>query len=72
MNNSPCGSHEDDRKQKDPSVITLYSGGLECPRYKPDQGLGQTLFHEVVHNCGLSEHDTTFFEIVGACTGWAI
>jgi len=68
----PCGEYWGTGKPNDPSLIKLFPGGAGCPQNKPDQGygLGQTLFHEVVHSCGLLKHDTTFSKIFKACTGW--
>jgi RHS repeat-associated protein len=64
----PCGEYQGSGS-RDGGEIRLFPGHSECPRFVPSQGLGQTLFHETVHSCGLRLHDETFRAIVVACTG---
>jgi len=65
----PCGEYKGAGRQAEPATIILFPGHPECPRFKPNEGLGQTVFHETVHSCGLEAHDEVFKAIVKACTG---
>jgi hypothetical protein len=52
-----------------PPAIHLYPGATTCPRYKPNIGIGATIFHETLHICGiLTESEAA--ELTKKCTGF--
>lgn len=66
-----CFDSPDDCGETTPSGnIWLYKGPSSCPN-RPERGrdYGQTLFHEMVHTCGLSIHSEYFYDVVRVCTG---
>jgi RHS repeat-associated protein len=52
-----------------PATIHLWPGRDRCPRFNPKIGIGSTIFHEVLHSCGmLSESEAA--EVTKSCTGF--
>lgn len=64
-----CGSYTP-RLLTAPATIHLFPGGSFCPRFIPQLGIGSTIFHEVLHSCGLlSESEVA--EVTLKCTGFS-
>ncbi|HEV8578164.1 MAG TPA: RHS repeat-associated core domain-containing protein, partial [Thermoanaerobaculia bacterium] len=54
-----------------PPSIHLFPGNPNCPRSKPQIGIGGTIFHEALHLCGVGEREEAVAaEITLLCTGY--